>query len=172
LGRLALVCRPGLTANAHGPWRVPARHAVASGEQWRWGMHRCEREAGAAHLSRGLGDSGLGRAALGSALPPLGPGLSHESRRSAPTARFSASISSTSSFPQPARSHNRFRLARVPRKEERRRGETRELTFQGGRPEIEGGVLRRGQPPPPSSMKPPPPRGSAGTEGGGLQGSA
>lgn len=82
--------------------------------------------AGGAPLSRGLGGSapelGLGSGPR-SALPPPGrpgPAGSRESGSSAPTARLSTSFSSAS-FSR-SLSHNRFRLAGVPRNEERRGG--------------------------------------------------
>lgn len=132
--------RPGAT-RTHLQTSAPRKRTVpggpagastrrAAGAQRRRGTRACSprgRLARGARLSRGLGDPR-------SALPPPGPAPSRESRSSAPTACFSISISSSSSFPPShPRSHNRFRLARVPRKEEREGGKNTGNNFPGRR---------------------------------------
>lgn len=133
------------------------------------------RLAGGAQLSRGFRGSGPGRGrGPHTALPPpgrTGRAGRRESKSSAPTARFSTSISSaSSSFPQPPAQSQPVQTGQGAPQKRETGGKPREITSQGegGR---EGGAHWRGRLPP--SMWPPPPlpRGSARAEGGGSRGS-
>lgn len=178
-GALALISTVGLAPSAHGPGPAGASTRWAAGAQRRRGTRECAPREGAwpAVPSSPAASVAPGRAgAAAPTVPSLRPaalaGLGAARARAAPLSPAFPPPSLLPPPPSPSHplSHNRFRLARVPRKRERPGGKTREITSQGegGR---EGGAHRRGRLPP--SMWPPPPlpRGSAGAEGGGSRGS-